>query len=109
MFLWIFGNQQTCLLQLCLQVMYEVQLENGVTVMVVLYLVYAVPSNQCCQTDVSPQQRSQAAMHDGYQWNLVTRSGCCFTPHDLCRNDCVMQLHMHPLVDVHKPKHVSGH
>ncbi|KAL0026118.1 hypothetical protein WJX79_001129 [Trebouxia sp. C0005] len=58
------------------QVMYEVQLENGVTVMVVLYLVYAVPSNQCCQTDVSPQQRSQAAMHDGYQWNLVTRSEC---------------------------------
>ncbi|DBA65515.1 TPA: hypothetical protein ACH3X2_003172 [Trebouxia sp. C0005] len=56
--------------------MYEVQLENGVTVMVVLYLVYAVPSNQCCQTDVSPQQRSQAAMHDGYQWKLVTRSEC---------------------------------
>ncbi|KAL0023434.1 hypothetical protein WJX79_000959 [Trebouxia sp. C0005] len=58
------------------QVVYEVQLENGAIVMVVLYLVYAVPSNQCCQTDILPQQRSQADMHDDYQWNLVTRSEC---------------------------------
>ncbi|KAL0023433.1 hypothetical protein WJX79_000889 [Trebouxia sp. C0005] len=58
------------------QVVYEVQLENGVTVMLVLYLVYAVPNNQCCQTDVPPQRRSQADIHDGYQCNLVTRSEC---------------------------------
>ena len=59
----------------CIQVVYEVQLESGVTVMVVLYLVYATPSNQCCQTNVLPEQRSQADMHDGYQWSVVTRSG----------------------------------
>ena len=59
----------------CIQVVYQVQLENGVVVMVVLYLVYAEPSSQCCQTDVSAQQRSHADMHDGYQWHLVTRSG----------------------------------
>ncbi|KAL0043860.1 hypothetical protein WJX82_010710 [Trebouxia sp. C0006] len=58
------------------QVVYEVQLENGADVMVVLYLVYAEPSNACCQTDVLPQQRSQADMHDGYQCNLVKRSAC---------------------------------
>ncbi|KAL0043204.1 hypothetical protein WJX82_008555 [Trebouxia sp. C0006] len=58
------------------QVGYEVQLENGAVVMVVLYLVYADPSNSCCQTDVLPQQRSQADMHDSYQWNLVKRSAC---------------------------------
>ncbi|KAL0043258.1 hypothetical protein WJX82_006520 [Trebouxia sp. C0006] len=58
------------------QVVYEVQLENGAVVMVVLYLVYAEPSNACCQTDVLPQQRSQADMHNGYQWNLVKRSAC---------------------------------
>ncbi|DBA66165.1 TPA: hypothetical protein ACH3X2_002637 [Trebouxia sp. C0005] len=55
-------------------VVYEVQLESGVTVMVVLYLVYATPSNQCCQTNVLPEQRSQADMHDGYQWSVVTRN-----------------------------------
>ena len=59
----------------CIQVVYEVQLENGVIVRVVLYLVYAVASNQCCQTDMAFQQRGQADMHDGFQWNLVTRSG----------------------------------
>ncbi|DBB13393.1 TPA: hypothetical protein ACH3X3_005126 [Trebouxia sp. C0006] len=58
------------------QVVYQVQLENGAVVMVVLYLVYAEPSNACCQTDVPAPQRSQADMHDGYQWNLVTRSAC---------------------------------
>ncbi|DBB13358.1 TPA: hypothetical protein ACH3X3_005093 [Trebouxia sp. C0006] len=58
------------------QVVYEVQPENCIVVMVVLYLVYAEPSNQCCQTDILPQQRSQADMHDGYQWHLVTRSEC---------------------------------
>ncbi|KAL0026159.1 hypothetical protein WJX79_006416 [Trebouxia sp. C0005] len=58
------------------QVVYEVQLENGVIVRVVLYLVYAVASNQCCQTDMAFQQRGQADMHDGFQWNLVTRSEC---------------------------------
>ncbi|KAL0043203.1 hypothetical protein WJX82_007077 [Trebouxia sp. C0006] len=58
------------------QVEYQVHLDNGAVVMVVLYLVYAEPSNACCQTDVLPQQRSQADMHDGYQWNLVKRSAC---------------------------------
>ncbi len=63
----------------CMQVVYQVQLENGVFVMVVLYLVYPEPSNSCCQTDVLPHQRSQADMHDGYQWHLVARSGSRFT------------------------------
>ncbi|KAL0018388.1 hypothetical protein WJX77_002518 [Trebouxia sp. C0004] len=58
------------------QVVYQVQLENGAVVMVVLHLVYAEPSNACCQTDILPQQRSQADMQDGYQWHLVTRSAC---------------------------------
>ena len=63
----------------CIQVVYQVQLENGAVVMVVLYLVYAEPTNAYCQTENRPQQRSQADMHDGYQWRLVTRSGSRFT------------------------------
>ncbi|DBA72329.1 TPA: hypothetical protein ACH3X2_010570 [Trebouxia sp. C0005] len=58
------------------QVVYQVQLENGTVMMVVLCLVYAEPSCMCCQTDTLPHQRSQAHMHDGYQWNLVTGSEC---------------------------------
>ena len=80
------------------QVVYQVQLENGVVVMVVLYLVYAEPSNPCCQTDILPQQRSQADMHDGYHWHLVTRSGSRFTLYDLCHSDCMLLLHMHPRI-----------
>ncbi len=95
----------------CIQVVYQVQLENGAVVMVVLYLVYAQPSIQHCQTDILPQQRSQADMHDVYQWNLVTRSGSRFTLYDLCQNDCMMLLHMHPLGHLQKTRrseHASG-
>ncbi len=80
------------------------QLEIGVVVMVMLYLVYAQPSIQC-QTDSLPQQRSQADMHDGYQWHLVTRSGSHFTLCGLCHghNDYMMLLHMRPLTHLPKP------
>ncbi len=54
-----------------MQVVYQVQLENAL----VLYLVYAEPSTPCCQPEDLPPQRSQADMHDGHHWNLITRSG----------------------------------
>ena len=63
----------------CMQVVYEVQMENGVVVMAVLYLVYAEPSGSCCQTETLPHQIYQADMHDEYAWHLVERSGwSCF-------------------------------
>lgn len=58
----------------CMQIVYQVELENGIFVMAVLYLVYAEPSTSCCQPETLPQ-RSQADMHGGCHWNLVTRSG----------------------------------
>ena len=93
-----FGNQCRKFIRAlhCIQVVYQVQLENGIAVMVVLYLVYAQPSIQHCQTDILRKQRSQADMHDGYQWHLVTRSGSRFMSYDLCHNDCVMLLLTHP-------------
>ncbi len=59
----------------CMQIVYQVQLENGIIVMAVLYLVYAEPSTPCCQPEDLPPQRRQADMHDGHHWNLVTQSG----------------------------------
>ncbi len=59
----------------CLQIVYQVQLENGIFVMAVLYLVYAEPSTPCCQSETLLHQICQADMHDGCHWNLVTRSG----------------------------------
>ena len=57
----------------------EVQMENGVVVMAVLYLVYAKPSGSCCQTETLPHQIYHADMHDEYLWHLVERSGwSCF-------------------------------
>ena len=57
-----------------MQIVYQVELENGSFVMAVLYLVYAEPSTSCCQPEILPQ-RSQGDMHGGCHWNLVTRSG----------------------------------
>ena len=59
----------------CIQVVYQVQLENGVAVMVMLYLVYARPSIQHCQTDILPQQRSQADMQDEIPAGTAVASG----------------------------------
>ena len=75
-----FGNQCFKVIRTlhCIQVLYQVQLENGVAVMVMLYLVHAQPSIQDCQTDILPKQRSQADRRDGCQWHLVTRSGSRF-------------------------------
>ena len=95
----------------CIQVVYQVQLENGAVVMVALYLVYAELSNACCQTDILPHQRSQADVQDGYQWHLVTRDGSRFTLYDWCHNDCMMLLHMRPLLHLLKSRrseHASG-
>ena len=93
----------------CTQVVYQVQLENGAVVMVVLYLVYAEPSSASCQTDILPHHRSQADTQDGYQWHLVTRSGPRFKLYDLCHNDCIMLLHMHSLLYLLKSERASGH
>ena len=86
----------------CIQIVYQVQLENGVAVMVMLYLVYAQPSIQHCHTDILPLQRGQADMQDGYQWHLVTRGGSGFISYDLCHDDCMVLLLMHSLM--HLPK-----
>ena len=99
-----FGNQRLPKAVHCAQLIYQVQLENGAVVMVVLYLVYAEPTNACCQTDILPHHRSQAYMQDGYQWHLVTRSVSRFTLYDWCHNNCMMLLLMYAPLCLVKPR-----
>lgn len=56
-----------------IQAAYEVQLENGLMVKAVLYLVYAEPFSIGCESD----PLSEAAMRQVYQWHFVTRSEKC--------------------------------